>query len=148
LILSVRVACKGIPGNLLVSTEEDPPAFFINGGQLYQVNNISSVLYVNLVNITDKEPWRSQVREGEVPLPQVRMQLSLKKEGIQGEWGWVNNILLFRMRGSSENSMGVWWMCNDRDGSPNTKIYMNLRYVFRYVCSLRCLCADERGMRG
>jgi len=125
-------APPGEPGYVMVGDTNEGAPFYVLDNQLFQVQNSSSILYVNVVNTTDVN-WHNN-KPGEDPAatnlhpkqrvmsksihmrrPSFRLTLSHKMEGIRGEWMWdeENEMIAFQSRGSNK-VRGKFYSCKDR----------------------------------
>jgi len=100
-------AAKGVAGPLSIQENPSPPLFFINNQQLWQLNNQTSILQVNLMNVTGVPGH---------PAP-LKLELSESADGLQdGAWRWRGTKLHYDM-GKLSNS-GVWFSCQTKGGKP------------------------------
>ncbi|KLO19957.1 hypothetical protein SCHPADRAFT_924225 [Schizopora paradoxa] len=109
----VTDAPKGVAGSLLVQDHTAPPLFYINNQQLWQLNNQTSILRVNVMNVTDVPGH---------PAP-LKLEISDEEDGLQyGVWRWRGTKLHYDL-GKLSND-GVWLKCQTKGGKPG--IYTSL----------------------
>lgn len=138
-------APPGEPGKVVLGANEQAAPFYILDNQLYQVTNVTSILYVNIVNTTS--PATSLVTQGNVNqgapdlrtqnsphtrLPSFRLQLDNKKEGVRGTWMWDSGAerLAFMTQGTTKLA-GNFYSCHDRLLGMST-IHVDLDLSTRY----------------
>jgi len=104
---------RGVAGPLAIHEDPSPPLFYINNQQLWQLNNQSSILRVNLMNVTDVSGH----------LAPLRLEISEDAVGIQdGVWRWRGTKLHYDLGKRSNN--GVWFSCQTKGGKPG--VYTSL----------------------
>lgn len=104
--------------------------FYILDNQLYQVQNSTSILFVNVVNSTDSATTPKKLEPGQVTsgyetnqrsmsvhtrMPTFKLVLSPKAGGYGGKWMWddLNDAIAFQARGS-DYLRGRFYSCSDR----------------------------------
>jgi hypothetical protein len=127
----------------VASFDPSPPMFFINprDNQLYQVVNETTILYVNVVNITAatsslsssaptaspkadfvvqadaNDPYANSPRPK--ALPPLKLELSKKRGGVPGLWRWQATMLIFEAGntlGRGKTNQGAYYSCPDEKG--------------------------------
>jgi len=112
--LNVRRSAEGVPGEATISDSDGtaPPVFFVNQRQLWQLTNQTSILAVNLQNVTGKAP---------VPL---KLVLEQEQGGVEGgTWRWQGSRLFYDYGKLSNN--GLYFACDEGDGSKS--VYTSLQ---------------------
>lgn len=104
---------KGLPGDAVIFENRSPPLFYVNKGQLYQMTNQTSILYVNVMNVTNVE------RE----LFPLKLEVSETKKGISGgEWFWRGTMLHYDLNGKTNK--GLYYNCRLSNGKK--AVYVGL----------------------
>lgn len=108
----------GVAGPLSIQENPSPPLFYISNQQLWQLNNQTSILRVNLLNVTDTPGH---------PAP-LKLEISDDVDGLQyGVWRWRGTKLHYDLGKLSNN--GVWFVCQMKGGRP--AVYTSLiPYVY------------------
>ena len=114
--------CIGIPGQAVIFENPSPPLFYINKNQLWQLTNQTSILRVNVHNVTG---------EATHPVP-YKLALGSKPEGVTGgTWRWRGTMLYFDL--GSKTNHGLYFSCQLRDGTRG--VYIALEpYVLSCIC--------------
>ena len=93
----------GVPGPAVIYENPSPPLFFINERQLWQLTNQTSILQMNVIDVTD-------IAGNPAPL---KLEFGDKKEGIsEGLWRWRGTMLHYDL-GKSTNK-GLFFSCGVR----------------------------------
>ena len=94
-----------MPGPAFIFKHPDPPHFFINGGELWQVTNQTSMLQVNVLNVT-----------GTTVSPDLHYKLSMgtKQEGLGGSWRWRGTMLHYDL--GKRTNKGLFYFCQTEGG--------------------------------
>lgn len=102
-----------MPGPAVVYENPSPPLFFINDRQLWQLTNQTSILRVNVKNVTEVAGH---------PAP-LKLEFSDEKEGVTGgTWRWRGTMLHYDL-GKSTNK-GLYFNCKTSSGTRG--VYMSL----------------------
>lgn len=128
--------CLGVAGAVIVGNEATAAPFYVLDQQLYQVQNTSSILYVNIVNTTDTssttveqgylsgstdsdptvvQRMMSRSRSVHARLPSFKLTLDTKQGGVRGQWMYDEGAsrLAFMTYGTTKLS-GNFYSCMDR----------------------------------
>jgi len=125
-------SAPGLPGNVIIGYEKTAP-FVVSKRTLYQVQNSTSILFANVVNITNPTSTPT-TPETQRPLssvsihqrrPSFRLRLDKKEGGLQGEWMWNEDkgTLGFKAHGSTATK-ALFYLCTE----PNlmNAVYLDL----------------------
>ncbi|CAE6456095.1 unnamed protein product [Rhizoctonia solani] len=114
----------GRPGPASLGLKHYAPTFHIKGGALYQLNNETSVLYANVVNVTETH--------GSHIVPKLQLFLEEKRRGIGGRWQWHDTTLHFE-QGEWTNH-GLFHSCRDMKGSYGIYVDFNVTQEYPQNC--------------
>ncbi|KAG8742264.1 hypothetical protein FRC10_001751 [Ceratobasidium sp. 414] len=112
------------PGPASLGLKPYAPAFHIKGGSLYQLNNETSVLYANVVNVTETA--------GSHIIPKLQLFLEEKQRGVGGRWKWHDTTLHFE-KGEWSNK-GLFHSCRNIEGSYGVYVDFNLTQEYPQNC--------------
>lgn len=111
--LETEMSMPGLPGDAVIYENRSPPLFYINKGQLWQMTNQTSILRVNVVNVTDSALD---------PLP-LKLEVGETKKGISGgEWHWRGTMLFYDL--GSQSNKGLFYNCRLTNGKK--AVYLSL----------------------
>ncbi|EIN10739.1 hypothetical protein PUNSTDRAFT_132812 [Punctularia strigosozonata HHB-11173 SS5] len=143
---------KGLGGGAIAYYDPAPPMFFINprDNQLYQVVNETTILNVNVVNVTatatspaptaspkvsfndqtgssnaHDDPYANSPRPK--ALPPLKLELSKKRRGIPGFWRWQGTMLIFETGstlGRGKTNQGAFYSCPDNKGVEGIYLFL------------------------
>lgn len=107
---------SGTPGNLTVAQNyKAPPLFYINGGQLWQPINETTIFSVNLLNTT-----HVPFADGNYPLQLV---LAPKQNGIRGGyWRWDGTMLYYD--NPPLGNQGLFYTCYNEAGLNGVFLFL------------------------
>ncbi|QRV72914.1 transmembrane protein [Ceratobasidium sp. AG-Ba] len=91
---------QGKPGPASLGLKSYAPSFHIKGGALYQLNNETSVLYANVVNVTETL--------GSHATPKLQLYLENQRRGVGGKWEWHDTTLHFKNGGWTNYGNGSY----------------------------------------
>ncbi|CAE6506491.1 unnamed protein product [Rhizoctonia solani] len=114
----------GKPGPASLGLKHYAPTFHIKGGSLYQINNETSVLYANVVNVTETH--------GSHIVPKLQLFLEEKPRGVGGRWQWHDTTLHFE-KGEWTNH-GLFHSCRDIKGSYGIYVDFNVTQEYPQNC--------------
>ncbi|KAH8118690.1 hypothetical protein DFH11DRAFT_1502254 [Phellopilus nigrolimitatus] len=102
-------APKGVPGSAAIYEDLSPPLFFINNQQLWQPMNTTSILRVNVLNVTG-------VDEAGQPHPApLKLEIGERAEGlVNGVWRWRGTKLFFDL--GKRSNKGLYFSCQTKNG--------------------------------
>jgi len=104
--LSIQAPERGLAGSAVIHENPSPPLFFINNQQLWQVTNATSMLHVNVLNVTNSDAH---------PAP-LKLELGENTDGISGGvWRWRGTKLHFDL--GTQTNKGLYFSCPMKDGS-------------------------------
>jgi len=110
--LSVN-AETGLPGAAIIYENPSPPLFFITNQELWQVTNHTSMLRVNVMNVTVSDVH---------PAP-LMLDLSEEADGVEGGvWRWRGTKLHYDLGTRSNDGLFFW--CGADSIAPG--VYMSL----------------------
>lgn len=115
---------QGKPGPASLGLKHYAPTFHIKGGSLYQINNETSVLYANVVNVTETH--------GSHIVPKLQLFLENQPRGIGGRWQWHDTTLHFE-KGDWTNH-GLFHSCRDIKGSYGIYVDFNVTQEYPQNC--------------
>ncbi|KAF8605359.1 hypothetical protein BDV93DRAFT_554734 [Ceratobasidium sp. AG-I] len=115
---------QGKPGPASLGLKHYAPTFHIKGGSLYQLNNETSVLYANVMNVTEIH--------GSHDVPKLQLFLEEKQRGVGGRWQWHDTTLHFQ-KGEWSNK-GLFHSCRDVNGSYGIYVDFNLTQEYPDNC--------------
>lgn len=112
----LSIAPLGTPGNLTVAQNyKAPPLFYINGGQLWQPINETTIFSVNLLNTT-----HVPFADGNYPLQLV---LAPKQNGIRGGyWRWDGTMLYYD--NPPLGNQGLFYTCYNEAGLNGVFLFL------------------------
>ncbi|KAG9104271.1 hypothetical protein FRC06_004021 [Ceratobasidium sp. 370] len=121
------IRALGKPGPASLGLKPYAPAFHIKGGSLYQLNNETSVLYANVVNVTETT--------GSHIIPKLQLFLEEKQRGVGGRWKWHDTTLHFE-KGEWSNKGRTWLFhsCRNIEGSYGIYVDFNLTQEYPQNC--------------
>jgi len=109
----------GVDSHAFIVPHISPSLYLIsppNGGQLYQLLNESSIMHVNIMNVTEDSTAR---------LP-FKLRFGQQKEGVMdGWWSWIGTRLHYN-HGDTHNS-GLFYDCKEVTGQ--NVLYMSLNII-------------------
>jgi len=124
-------AGTGLPGNVILRVAEQRNKaipFVVSHGNFMQVVNSTSMLYVNVVNTTLPNATHGTTRSVH-SLPQLKVKLSPKKEGVRGQWSWTNmNVVQFALASGQSNN-GWFYSCPDIDHEGELALFVDFNHI-------------------
>ncbi|KDQ15426.1 hypothetical protein BOTBODRAFT_44086 [Botryobasidium botryosum FD-172 SS1] len=124
-------AGAGYPGNIVIRVAEqrkEAIPFVVTHGNFLQVVNSTSMLYVNVVNTTLPNATHGTTRSPHA-LPQLKLKLSTKKEGVRGQWSWTNmNVIQFELASGQANN-GWFYSCPDVEVHGELGVFIDFNHV-------------------
>ncbi|TDL29888.1 hypothetical protein BD410DRAFT_798357 [Rickenella mellea] len=103
---------QGIPGNVTILEGQYPLIWYTNSGKLFQLNNSTSVMYVNVMNVT-----------GTAPIG-LKLELGNKAKGVRGgTWSYRGTMLWYEL--GKKTNYGLFYSCFDKDGYMGVYITMD-----------------------
>lgn len=112
-----------------------PPLFYIHQNQLWHYHNDSTILSVNVHNISG-----TSTNPGSAQLP-LQMIVGPTPDGVPGgRWRWQATMLFYE--NGAQNNQGLFYSCADVNG-------LNGMFLFLQWCVLRSSFSFyRRGVRG
>jgi hypothetical protein len=115
---------------VIIGYEKTAP-FFVSKRTLYQVQNSTSILYGNVVNITDTTTGVPETKRPSSSVsvhqrrPSFRLALDKQQAGLRGEWLWDEdkNALAFRAHGSTA-AKALFYSCTE--SNQVNAVYLDL----------------------
>ncbi|KAI5120686.1 hypothetical protein M0805_006975 [Coniferiporia weirii] len=101
-------AKKGQPGPAVIVENSQPPLFFINQQKLWQPTNMTSIMHVNVLNVTGID---SAGRPHPAPL---KLELSDEPGGVDGTFHWRGSKLHFDL--GQRSNKGLYYKCQAKSG--------------------------------
>ncbi|KAH7343443.1 hypothetical protein B0J17DRAFT_176548 [Rhizoctonia solani] len=123
-VIGVNEINQGKPGPASLGLKHYAPTFHIKGGSLYQINNETSVLYANVVNVTETH--------GSHIVPKLQLFLEEKPRGIGGRWQWHDTTLHFEK--AEWTNHGLFHSCRDIKGSYGIYVDFNVTQEYPQNC--------------
>ncbi|EJD01499.1 uncharacterized protein FOMMEDRAFT_169608 [Fomitiporia mediterranea MF3/22] len=100
---------KGVAGPATIFENTSPPLFYIHNGQLWQPTNLTSILRVNVLNVTATNDSSGSPH----PAP-LKIELGEDAKGLDGTWRWRGTKLFFDYGKRTNN--GLYFSCPTRNG--------------------------------
>jgi len=99
----------GEPGNATLRHESSPPVFYLRYGQLWQYNNETNIMPMNVLNVSSST---------DAPLQLV---VGRQEEGVHGVWTWNGTQLFYEH--SSGSNLGLYYSCPTESGHDGVFIF-------------------------
>lgn len=107
----------------MLHKREAAMTFLVSHGNFMQVVNSTTMLYLNVVNIT--EPNATPTTSSHYSMPTLQVKISPKKEGVRGFWSWTSlNVVQFALA-SGQTNHGWFYACPDRDNLREDGLYVD-----------------------
>ncbi|KAL5507870.1 hypothetical protein ACEPAH_5488 [Sanghuangporus vaninii] len=100
---------KGAPGPAAIFEHNSPPLFYIHNGQLWQPTNLTSILRVNVLNVTSIE------QKGIIHPAPLKIEISEEPKGLDGTWRWSGTKLYFEV--GNRSNKGLYFSCVTNGGA-------------------------------
>ena len=100
----------GDPGNATLHHESSPPVFYLRYGQLWQYNNDTNIMPMNVLNVSSSTDTSLQLVVGR------------REEGVHGVWTWKGTQLFYEH--SSGSNQGIYYSCPTESGYDGVFIFL------------------------
>ncbi|KAH6914914.1 hypothetical protein BKA70DRAFT_1557269 [Coprinopsis sp. MPI-PUGE-AT-0042] len=106
---------EGVPANVtLLPNYRQPPIYYVNKDILWQYINGTTILPVNVHNVTESAQTNSH--------PNYQLKLGQKVEGVRGTWRFSGSMLYHDFPGKVD-TVGLFYKCSPATGWEGIFMY-------------------------